>query len=72
MTVVRRRGYEGTLLLPTYLSYVGTMMSCFMFFSLILMFQSLDGMVEGPVQTGPTDMVDNHRAYRPGVLLSWT
>ena len=29
----------------------------------------LDGMVDGPVQTGPTEMVDGHRAYRPGVLL---
>ena len=36
------------------------------------MFQFLDGMVDGPVQTGPTDMVDSHRAYCPGVLLSWT
>ena len=28
-----------------------------------------DGMVDGPVQTGPTDMVDSHRAYRPDVLF---
>ena len=33
------------------------------------MFWSLDGMVEGPVWTGPTNMVDGHRAYRPGVLF---
>ena len=43
----------------------------FISFSLILMFRlSLsDGMVDGPVQTGPTDMVDGHWAYCPGVLL---
>ena len=29
----------------------------------------LDGKVDGPVQTGPTDMVDDHWAYRPGVLI---
>ena len=29
----------------------------------------LDGMVDGPVRTGPTDMVDDHRAYCPGVLF---
>ena len=29
-------------------------------------------MVDGPVQTGPTDMVDGHQVYRLGVLLSWT
>ena len=28
-----------------------------------------DGMVDGPVQTGPTDMVDGHQAYRPSVLF---
>ena len=28
-----------------------------------------DGMVDGPVQTGPTDMVDSHRAYSPDVLF---
>ena len=33
---------------------------------------TLDGMVDGPVWTGPTDLVDGHQAYRPGVLLSWT
>ena len=43
----------------------------FIFFSLILMFQlSLsDGMVDGPIQMGPTNMVEGHRAYHPGVLL---
>ena len=48
---------------------------CIFLLFLILMFRlSLsDGMVDGPVQTGPTDMVDGHRAYRLGVLfLSWT
>ena len=29
----------------------------------------LDGMVDGPVQMGPADMVDGHRAYHPGVLF---
>ena len=28
-----------------------------------------DGMVDGPVLTGPTDMVDDYWAYRPGVLF---
>ena len=45
---------------------------CFLiFFSLILMFRFSisDGMVDGPVWMGPTDMVDGHRAYCPGVLL---
>ena len=39
--------------------------------SLILMFRLLllDGMVDGLVWTGPTDMVDDHRAYRPNVLI---
>ena len=32
-------------------------------------FFTLDGMVDGPVQTGPTDMVDDYWAYRPGVLF---
>ena len=30
---------------------------------------ALDGMVNGPVWTGPTDMVDGHRAYRPSILF---
>ena len=47
------------------------LMGYFHSLSLILMFwfSLSDGMVDGPVQTGPTDMVDGHRAYRPGILL---
>ena len=46
----------------------------FHFLSLVLVFRlSLsDGMVDGPVQTGPTNMVDDHQVYRPGVLFFWT
>ena len=34
-----------------------------------VLFSLSDGMVDGPVRTGPTNMVDGHRAYRPGVLF---
>ena len=38
--------------------------------SYVSVFFSLsDGMVDGPVRTGPADMVGDQRAYRPGVLL---
>ena len=43
----------------------------FHFLLLVIMFwlSLSDGMVDGPVRTGPTNMVDGHQAYRPGVLL---
>ena len=41
----------------------------FLFLVRTFRFSLSDGMVDGPVQTGPTDMVDDHRAYRPGVLF---
>ena len=69
--MVRWRGYEGTLLLPTYLSYVGATMFVFHFLfsdSHVSVLLS-DGMVDGSVWTGPTDMVDSHQAHRPSVLL---
>ena len=43
-------------------------MTCFLiFFSLILVFRFW--MVDGPVQTGPTDMVNGLWAYCLGILL---
>ena len=43
-------------------------MMCFLIpFSLILMFRFW--MVDGPVQTGPTDMVNGLWAYCPSVLF---
>ena len=41
----------------------------FLFLVLVFLFSLSDGMVDDPVQTGSTNMVDGHRAYRPGVLL---
>ena len=34
-----------------------------------VLFLISDGMVDGPVQTGPTDMVDSHWAYHPDILF---
>ena len=45
------------------------LVSHFLFLVLMFRLSLSDGMVDGPVQTGPTDMVDGHRAYRPGVLF---
>ena len=66
-TMVRQLGCGGLHCSLHTLGMLGPMMRFLIPFSLILMFRFR--MVDGPVQTGPTDMVDSLWAYCPGILF---